>query len=118
MAQRNVPETSSNSALSSKVSVYMRQATYLSWNARYAPAHWWEFIQCQNYQGRGHVGEAAVALKCAKAAGFNWEMSGAGDCAGLDGSGHEAEGVQLLRESVELSETLGIECALLLFLIP
>jgi len=76
---------------------------------KYAPAHWWEFVQCQNYQGRGHVGEPAVALKCAKVAGFDWDVSGVGSCAGLDESGQETEGVQLLQESVKLSKTLGIE---------
>lgn len=30
---------------------------------------WWEFVQCQNYQGREKVGGPDVALKCARTAG-------------------------------------------------
>ncbi|TFK43541.1 hypothetical protein BDQ12DRAFT_561142, partial [Crucibulum laeve] len=77
--------------------------------AKYSPSEtWWEFVQCQNYQGREKIGEADVALKCAKAAGIDWDESGIGQCAGLDGSGKGTEGVQLLQKSVVLGKKLGI----------
>jgi len=77
--------------------------------AKYAPPeNWWEFVQCQNYQGRENIGDSDLALKCAKTARIDWENGGAGYCAGLDGSGRGREGVQLLKESASLGQELGI----------
>ncbi|KAF9057588.1 hypothetical protein BJ165DRAFT_1334930 [Panaeolus papilionaceus] len=70
---------------------------------------WWEFVQCQNYEGRYKVGEPDVAFKCAKVAGIDWEHSGAGECAGFDASGKAEEGITLLQESVILGKKLGIK---------
>ncbi|KAF8974578.1 hypothetical protein BDZ97DRAFT_35712 [Flammula alnicola] len=76
---------------------------------KYAPfENFWEFVKCQNYQGRENIGTPDVALKCAEAAGIDWEASGAGQCAGADGSGKASEGVTLLRESTVLGHALGI----------
>jgi hypothetical protein len=74
------------------------------------PTDWWSFVHCQNYQGRDRIGTPDVALNCAKIAGIDWEGGGAGDCAGLDGSGRGSEGVSLLQESVKATKALGIEC--------
>ncbi|KAJ3563848.1 hypothetical protein NP233_g8676 [Leucocoprinus birnbaumii] len=85
--------------------------------AKYAePKQWWSFIQCQNFEGRAAIGRPDVALKCARVAGIDWETSGAGQCAGLDGRGNAAEGVRLLHKSVKLGKTLGIEksCTILI----
>ncbi|OCH92875.1 hypothetical protein OBBRIDRAFT_750437 [Obba rivulosa] len=77
---------------------------------KYAPqTQWWEFVQCQNFQGRGHVGLPDTAFKCANSANIDWEESGVGDCAGLDGSGKGDEGVKLLQESVKNSQLIGIK---------
>jgi len=77
---------------------------------KYAPfENWWEFVQCQNFQGRENVGNPGVALKCATTAGIDWETSGAGVCAGLDGDGKGEEGVALLRRSTLLGKELGIQ---------
>jgi Gamma interferon inducible lysosomal thiol reductase (GILT) len=78
--------------------------------AKYEPSsNWWEFVQCQNYEGRDKIGSPDVTLKCARAAGIDWSTSQAGECAGLDGSGKGSEGAKLLRESVILSQILGIK---------
>jgi Gamma interferon inducible lysosomal thiol reductase (GILT) len=77
---------------------------------KYAPfKNSWEFVICQNYQGRESIGGPDVALKCAEAADIDWETSGAGQCAGLDGSGKGSEGVALLKESVLLSKQMDIK---------
>ncbi|KAJ7228637.1 hypothetical protein GGX14DRAFT_614082 [Mycena pura] len=83
--------------------------------AKYS-TQWWDFVQCQNQQGRFQVGLPDVALECAKTAGIDWQTSGVGMCAGLDGSGNGAEGVELLRESLFLGKALGIEksCTILI----
>lgn len=70
---------------------------------------WWEFVQCQNAQGRYKLGTPESALECARSTNIDWLGSGAGNCAGLDGSGKAEEGVQLLRESVKLTNSLGIQ---------
>jgi len=77
---------------------------------------WWEFVQCQNYEGRDKIGNPDLALKCARAAGINWEVSEAGKCAGLDGSGKAREGVQMLQKSVVEGQTLHIQksCTILI----
>jgi len=47
---------------------------------KYAPfKNWWEFVICQNYQGREVIGGPEVALKCANTAGIDWETSGTGN---------------------------------------
>ena len=79
---------------------------------KYAPDQWWSFVHCQDYQGKAKIGQPDIALKCAKIAKIDWEESGVGECAGLDGSGRGQEGVELLKESVKVSKTLGIECVL------
>jgi len=77
---------------------------------KYAPfRNWWEFVTCQNYQGREYIGEPDLALKCANIADIDWESSGAGQCASLDGSGKGSEGVALLKESVLLIEGMGVK---------
>ncbi|KAL1701424.1 hypothetical protein EV121DRAFT_212143 [Schizophyllum commune] len=76
---------------------------------KYAPDQWWSFVHCQDYQGKAKIGHPDIALKCAKIAKIDWEESGVGECAGLDGSGRGQEGVELLKESVKVSKTLGIE---------
>jgi hypothetical protein len=77
---------------------------------KYAPASiWWEFVQCLNFQGRVEIGRPEVALNCALIVGIDWETNAVGQCAGPDGSGKGAEGVQLLRQSVNMSRLLGIE---------
>ncbi|CCL99423.1 uncharacterized protein FIBRA_01441 [Fibroporia radiculosa] len=77
---------------------------------KYADAtQFWEFLQCQNYQGRDKIGLAETALQCANTAKIDWEASGVGACTGLDGSGTASEGVQLLQESVRASQELGIK---------
>lgn len=76
---------------------------------KYTPTkNWWEFVQCQNHQGRENIGRPDVAFKCAGIAGFEWETSGVGKCAGLDGSGTASEGVSLFHDSIELSQKLGL----------
>jgi hypothetical protein len=72
---------------------------------------WWEFVRCQNYQGRDVIGRSDVALSCARIAKIDWEGSGVGRCAGPDGSGTGDEGIQLLRDSIRVVESLGIMCA-------
>lgn len=77
---------------------------------KYTPTEqWWNYVQCQNFEGRDKVGLPNIATKCASTAGFDWEESGVGECAGLDGSGKGEEGVQLLKESVKNTQRLGIE---------
>jgi hypothetical protein len=70
---------------------------------------WWEFVQCQNYEGIKKIGTPELALQCARAIGLDWETSRAGRCAGLDGSGKGAEGVQLLQESVVATKAVGVK---------
>jgi hypothetical protein len=77
--------------------------------AKYAPrGQWWNFVQCQNFGGKGAIGKPDLALRCAQAAQIDWNASGAGQCAGEDGSGTGDEGVHLLHESAELAHDLRI----------
>lgn len=69
---------------------------------------WWSYVKCQNFYGRGQIGTPEVALKCANVARFDWVESGVGVCAGVDGLGRGAEGIELLQESVQNSVQLGI----------
>lgn len=76
---------------------------------KYLPQQqWWSYVQCQNYNGRDKIGTPDVALSCANTAKFSWEESGVGECAGPSGDGKGEEGVELLKESVQTSELLGI----------
>ncbi|KIK65286.1 hypothetical protein GYMLUDRAFT_38721 [Collybiopsis luxurians FD-317 M1] len=78
--------------------------------AKYVPLeNWWEFVHCNNYQGRNQIGLPETAKKCAQTAQIDWEASGVGECAGLDGSGKGAEGVDLLHKSVAFGKTIGLE---------
>jgi hypothetical protein len=80
--------------------------------AKYTPMRtWWEFVMCQNYQGRNGIGRSDVALKCARTAKIDWEGSAVGQCVGSDGNGTGEEGVRLLRDSIQVAESLGITCA-------
>ncbi|KAI0307104.1 hypothetical protein B0F90DRAFT_1622366, partial [Multifurca ochricompacta] len=77
--------------------------------AKYTPVNtWWEFVMCQNYEGRDKIGRSDVALKCARTVKIDWEGGQVGRCAGLDGSGTGKEGVQLLQESIKVIESLQI----------
>ena len=77
---------------------------------KYVPTEqWWNYVQCQNFEGRDKIGLPNIATKCAKTAGFDWKESGVGECAGPDGSGKGKEGIQLLKESVNTTQQLGIE---------
>ncbi len=74
---------------------------------------WWEFVMCQNYQGRDNIGSADVALKCARTHSIDWGNSEFERCAGLDGNGTGEEGVQLLHDSIHVAESLEILCVFL-----
>jgi len=77
--------------------------------AKYTPLKtWWEFVTCQNYEGKDRIGSPDVAFKCARTAKIDWSGSKVGRCAGLDGSGTGKEGVRLLQENVKDTEALGI----------
>lgn len=77
--------------------------------AKYQPRDvWWQFLQCQNSFGRERVGNAELALYCAKKVGFDWENGAVGQCAGVDASGKGVEGVELLKQSALTAEMWGI----------
>ncbi|KAH9900000.1 hypothetical protein C8Q73DRAFT_681632 [Cubamyces lactineus] len=77
---------------------------------KHAPTQrWWSFVQCLNFQGRNEIGKPEKALQCAKTTELDWENSGVGACAGLDGSGKAEEGVRLLQQSVTVARETGIE---------
>lgn len=77
---------------------------------KYAPTdQWWQYVQCQNFEGRAKIGLPDIATKCASTAHIDWEESGVGKCASLDGSGKGEEGVELLQESVLTTQALGIQ---------
>jgi len=74
--------------------------------AKHTPMRtWWEFVMCQNYHGRAHIGSWDVAMKCGRTARIDWEESGVGQCVG---SGTGDEGVQLLHDSIRVAESLDI----------
>jgi hypothetical protein len=77
---------------------------------------WWSFVRCQDYYALGEIGVPAVALKCARISGIDWENGKTGKCAGVDGSGMGAEGVALQIESIMATEALGISvsCTILI----
>jgi len=77
--------------------------------AKHTPlSTWWEFVMCQNYQGRDMIGRSDVALRCGRTVKIDWQGSAIGQCAGKDGSGTGKEGVRLLRESIYFADSLGI----------
>jgi Gamma interferon inducible lysosomal thiol reductase (GILT) len=76
---------------------------YASFNA------WWQFVMCQNYQGLDRIGDADVATMCARSALINWDESGVGECIGSDGGGTGKEGVELLQQNVQATDTAHIE---------
>ncbi|KAH9060891.1 hypothetical protein EDB87DRAFT_1808038 [Lactarius vividus] len=77
--------------------------------AKYTPMKtWWEFVTCQNYEGKDRIGRPDVALKCARTAKIDWNDSEVGRCAGEDGSGTGEEGVRLLQENIKVAKALGI----------
>ncbi|KAF8631956.1 hypothetical protein AX15_002117 [Amanita polypyramis BW_CC] len=76
--------------------------------AKYSPSVWWEYIRCQNFEGREKIGKPALALKCAAAVSIDWATSDVGRCAGRDGSGRGAEGIKLLQENVVLTKQADI----------
>ena len=76
---------------------------------KYAPSVWWNFVQCQNFEGRYQVGKPETVQKCAHAANIDWKNSEVGNCAGFDYSGKGKEGVQLLQKSVNTTRSMGIE---------
>jgi hypothetical protein len=77
--------------------------------AKYASSQeqWWSFVQCQDAEGKVHVGEPELARRCAQSAEIDWD-SGLGECVGADGLGKTVEGVGLLKESVKRTTGLGI----------
>ncbi|KAK0453618.1 hypothetical protein EV421DRAFT_1765376 [Armillaria borealis] len=84
--------------------------------AKYATFNqWWEFVQCQNYQGKENIGKPETALKCARSALFDWDGQ-ISQCVGEGASGKGEEGVALLHESVKLGKSMGIEksCTILI----
>lgn len=68
---------------------------------------WWDFLQCENFQGADKVGLPETADKCARTVGFDLEETGISKCAGLD-DGKGEEGLQLLRESVNRTLEMGV----------
>lgn len=78
------------------------------------PSRWWKFVQCQNFEGRAKIGNPSIAMKCAKASGFDWETSNVGQCAGIDGSGKASEGIALLKESMAMTQKLLVEWVIIL----
>ncbi|KAF8351466.1 hypothetical protein F5887DRAFT_209883 [Amanita rubescens] len=76
--------------------------------AKYAPSRWWEFVRCQNFEGKEKIGQPALAVKCGDVINIDWNESKVGECAGRDGSGEGAEGIKLLQESVAFSARDGI----------
>ena len=76
--------------------------------AKYAPSNWWDFINCQNFEGRDKIGQPELAVKCGAVININWNESKVGECAGQDGSGQGAEGIKLLQESIAETAKAGI----------
>lgn len=67
---------------------------------------WWNFIMCQNQEGKEEIGHLRAAQKCAIAAEIPWEIMR--DCAGPDADGINAEGAQLLLQNVEATIEQGV----------
>ncbi|KAI0796787.1 hypothetical protein C8Q75DRAFT_862589 [Abortiporus biennis] len=76
---------------------------------------WWNFVQCQNAEGRYQVGLPEVAKRCADVAGIDWNgITGA--CAGQDHPESAGEGIELLKKSVLKTTELGVtkSCTILI----
>lgn len=69
---------------------------------------WWQFVRCQDKQGRYALGTPESALTCVAALKLDWEHSPFAKCVGASGDGHGLEGVQLLRNSVLKTAAAGI----------
>jgi len=69
---------------------------------------WWQFVMCQSYQGLDRIGEADVAIMCARSASIDWDKSGAAECIGSEGSGTGKEGVELLQQNVKATNAAHI----------
>lgn len=63
-------------------------------NPKVLQRDWWNFIQCQNFQGLKRIGDFSLAKQCAKVIGKDWEKDFS-DC--YTGS----RGAKLLRDSGE-----------------
>jgi len=72
---------------------------------------WWHFVQCLNYEGKGKVGDKALAQRCAGVAYIPWddEENDGETRKGIKGCIEAQEGKDLLKESVKQSQKLGIE---------
>jgi hypothetical protein len=64
-----------------------------------SPSQWWQFVMCQNYNGRDRIGESSLARQCIRSARIDWE-GGVDECIGTDDSGPGEEGVELLQDNV------------------
>ncbi|KAL0949976.1 hypothetical protein HGRIS_009990 [Hohenbuehelia grisea] len=79
--------------------------------AKHSPqSNWWNFLQCQNYQGRNTISDLKKAEECAKSANVPWKDK-VEACIGMADreGGRVPEGITLLQESVRLSYDLDIE---------
>ncbi|KAG8968123.1 hypothetical protein FRC03_008683 [Tulasnella sp. 419] len=65
---------------------------------------WWPFVQCINNKTVESIGEILLAESCTGDVGLDWEKDGIKEC--IEGD----EGVDLLKENVEKTGTLGITC--------
>ncbi|SCV72341.1 BQ2448_3878 [Microbotryum intermedium] len=72
-------------------------------------ATWWNFVQCQNYNGLSRIGTERLAQSCASVVGKEW--SGA-----VEECANSFEGVDLLRESVRATKALelGKSCSIVI----
>lgn len=61
---------------------------------------WWPWLECVNLDG--DVGSLGRARQCAEVSGFDWNRSGVGNCV------DNGEGTQLLKQSIQNSDSLGI----------
>lgn len=73
---------------------------------------WWQFVQCLNFEGRQHVGEEDLAVRCAGVANIQWEDTLEDEKVvrhGLRNCIHdEKKGRRLLKASAKHTERLGI----------
>ena len=67
---------------------------------------WWNFVMCQNQEGKDEIGRSGAARKCAIVAKIPWEIIG--DCVGPDANGIDAEGAQLLLQNVKDTVEQGV----------
>ncbi|KDE03454.1 hypothetical protein MVLG_06065 [Microbotryum lychnidis-dioicae p1A1 Lamole] len=62
-------------------------------------ATWWNFVQCQNYNGLSRIGTDRLAQTCASVVGKRWSGN-------VEHCAISSEGRQLLRDSVQVTKTL------------